>query len=96
MKQFPKSKLAIILASALITAAAVAFFVAIPGPPSADASIKGLMSQEITTLLDKMNMITVTDNTAVPDFELLDLDGKTVHLSDFKGDTVLLGFFTTW
>jgi peroxiredoxin len=32
----------------------------------------------------------------MPDFELLDLEGKVVRLSQFKGETVLLGFFTTW
>ena len=33
---------------------------------------------------------------AVPEFELLDLDGRTVHLSDFAGRNVLLNFWATW
>jgi thiol-disulfide isomerase/thioredoxin len=31
-----------------------------------------------------------------PDFELQSLDGKTVHLSDFRGKAVLLNFWATW
>jgi thiol-disulfide isomerase/thioredoxin len=33
---------------------------------------------------------------AAPDFELTDLDGKTVHLSQFHGKPVLLTFGATW
>jgi peroxiredoxin len=33
---------------------------------------------------------------AAPDFTLETLDGKTVHLSDFKGKGVLLNFWATW
>ena len=31
-----------------------------------------------------------------PDFELTSLDGKKVHLSDFRGKAVLLNFWATW
>jgi peroxiredoxin len=31
-----------------------------------------------------------------PDFELKALDGKTIHLSDYKGKAVLLNFWATW
>ncbi|WP_349409699.1 peroxiredoxin family protein [Pseudalkalibacillus sp. SCS-8] len=31
-----------------------------------------------------------------PDFKLKDLSGKDVQLSDFKGKTVVLNFWTTW
>ena len=36
------------------------------------------------------------DVKAAPLWELKDLDGKTVKLSDFKGKVVLLNFWATW
>ena len=33
---------------------------------------------------------------AAPDFELKALDGKTIHLSDYRGKAVLLNFWATW
>lgn len=51
---------------------------------------------EVSALLKKLNMEVAADRTIVPDFELSDLEGNKVRLSDFRGETVLLGFFTTW
>ncbi len=31
-----------------------------------------------------------------PDFELKDVDGKTVRLSDYRGKVILLDFWATW
>lgn len=33
---------------------------------------------------------------SAPDFELTDLNGKTVRLSDFRGKPVVLNFWATW
>jgi peroxiredoxin len=43
-----------------------------------------------TTAVASMN------GQAAPDFTLETLEGKTVHLSDFKGKGVLLNFWATW
>lgn len=37
-----------------------------------------------------------TDKITAPDFELKDLNGKTVKLSDYRGKIVILNFWTTW
>jgi cytochrome c biogenesis protein CcmG/thiol:disulfide interchange protein DsbE len=34
--------------------------------------------------------------STAPEFELADLSGKKVHLSDFKGKVVILDFWATW
>jgi peroxiredoxin len=36
------------------------------------------------------------DRHAAPDFALKDADGKTVHLSEYRGKAVLLDFWATW
>jgi peroxiredoxin len=36
------------------------------------------------------------DRKPAPEFTLKDSDGKTVHISDYKGKVVLLDFFATW
>jgi len=107
MKHFQKNILPGILAILVIVGAAAAFYFGSltptpanaeekPGQLAKEASAKVESNPEISTLLKKMNMSESVDNPVMPDFELLDLDGKSVRLSQFKGETVLLGFFTTW
>ena len=40
--------------------------------------------------------LAVEPGTTAPDFSLKTVDGKTVHLSDFKGQPILLKLATTW
>lgn len=96
MKHFQKSILTGILAIIVIVGAAASFYFGKLTPVSANAAIMTENSPEISTLLQKMNLSVAADHPMMPDFELLDMDGNAVRLSQFKGETVLLGFFTTW
>ena len=107
MKYFPKNILPGILAIIVIVGAAASFYFGSLTPTSANAEekldqlaketpAKSEDNQEISTLLQKMNLSVAADHPVMPDFELLDLEGNAVSLSQFKGETVLLGFFTTW
>jgi cytochrome oxidase Cu insertion factor (SCO1/SenC/PrrC family) len=92
MKHSQKNILTSILAILVIVGAAASFYFGKLSPAPAYAED----IPEISTLLQKMNMSVAADHPVMPDFELLDLDGKAVRLSQFKGETILLGFFTTW
>jgi cytochrome oxidase Cu insertion factor (SCO1/SenC/PrrC family) len=107
MKHFPKNILPGILAIIVIVGAAASFYFGSltptpanaeenPGQLAKEAPAKVEDNPEISALLKKMNMSVSVDQPVMPDFELLDADGKPVRLSQFKGETVLLGFFTTW
>jgi len=37
-----------------------------------------------------------TEGGQAPDFALASLEGKTVHLSDYRGKAILLNFWATW
>ena len=107
MKHFQKYMLPSILAIIVIvgTAASFIFGSLTLSPANAEEKTDKLAKQisadvsessEISTLLNQMDLRVSADNSMMPDFELLDLDGKVVQLSDYRGSTVLLGFFTTW
>jgi len=107
MKHFQKKTLPGILAIIFIVGATASFYFGslIPSPANAEEKpdqlakmvpAKAEENPEISTLLKKMSMSVAPEHPAMPDFELLDLDGNSVRLSQFKGETVLLGFFTTW
>ncbi len=64
--------------------------------PIADNSGGTQITPEIRDLLQKNQLRPAQFQTPAPDFTLRDLDGQEVRLSQFRGETVLLGFFTTW
>lgn len=47
-----------------------------------------------TATKDKVKIL--KENSAAPDFELVDLQGETHRLSDYKGKGVFLNFWGTW
>jgi peroxiredoxin len=47
-------------------------------------------------LLADQSMTAIPGKVAAPDFELIDTDGNTHRLSDYRGKTVIINFWTTW
>ncbi len=51
----------------------------------------------LLTLLISLSQITKADDSMMfSELEFPDMDGKTVHMQDFKGKVVLLNFWATW
>jgi thiol-disulfide isomerase/thioredoxin len=42
------------------------------------------------------SMTAIPGKIAAPDFELIDTDGNTHRLSDYRGKTVVINFWATW
>ena len=42
------------------------------------------------------SMTEIPGKVVAPDFELIDTDGNTHRLSDYRGKTVIINFWTTW
>jgi len=60
------------------------------------SSVPARITPELREILAENNLQAARYKNVAPDFELRDLDGKPVRLSQFRGEIVLLGFFTTW
>jgi peroxiredoxin len=45
---------------------------------------------------ERIGKIDEMETTGIPDFELLDFDGKKVKLSDFKGRALIVSFWASW
>lgn len=46
--------------------------------------------------LAEQSLTTLTDPKLAPNFTLLDMDGVSHQLSDYKGKTVIINFWATW
>ncbi len=51
---------------------------------------------QATTAEDHVHETTAPTVNYAPDFEVMDKDGNTVKLSDFRGKPVVLNFWATW
>lgn len=62
-----------------------------PTPEESENTINGTEPTPIPELEEKQ-----TSNVLAPDFELVNLEGEMVSLSDFRGKAVLVNFWATW
>jgi cytochrome oxidase Cu insertion factor (SCO1/SenC/PrrC family) len=53
------------------------------------------LAQAAEDPFDSLAVQRLAQRAPAPDLALPSLEGKTVHLKDFRGKVVLLGFFTT-
>jgi peroxiredoxin len=49
-----------------------------------------------TTVLAEQNLTPIPGRVMAPDFTLLDTNGKTHRLSDYRGRPVIINFWATW
>ncbi|WP_163411543.1 TlpA family protein disulfide reductase [Flavobacterium ajazii] len=59
-----------------------------------DSYLLKLKTEQKTVLKEEITKIAIKE--PAPEFELKDVNGKTVRLSDYKGKVVVLDFWATW
>ena len=95
IKLWLAGSLAILILGTTYSVPAGAFNSSRPEIPAQNPD-RAVLSPEIKALLQQNNLQPAQYRTPAPDFTLYDLDGRKVSLSQFRDETVLLGFFTTW
>lgn len=56
----------------------------------------GCRSDDDAPRVSSDDLVVAEDLGPAPDFTLVDLDGKTVSLSDYRGKAIVLDFWATW
>ena len=91
-----KKKIWVITLSLLSVALLAYIIISYDKPESTQLIEQKTDSSEIDRLLRDMGVAKVPKLAPPVDFNLLDLNGKRVMLSDFKGKIVFLNFWATW
>jgi len=65
-------------------------------PESTGVPAVTMTKQDITSLMQSMDIQHVSDSVEMPDITLPSIDGELVSLNQFRGKVVLLSFWATW
>ncbi|TFE19595.1 TlpA family protein disulfide reductase [Cohnella luojiensis] len=78
--------------------ASLLIFLLSPSPKVAAQALSVLLviTMIASTLLHPGDGKSIKQDQLAPDFQLTDLNGNAVNLSDFRGQTVLMNFWATW
>ena len=87
----------VILGFGALLAIGVALGLSFAAPNTEHNTTSSTAEANVATNVEaKIQPGSVEDDKPAPDFALADVNGKTIHLSDFKGKVVVLNFFATW
>lgn len=60
------------------------------------SAIAAMLFLVISSVYAEQSLTSLADPEMAPDFNLLDMDGISHRLSDYKGKTVIINFWATW